>query len=101
MSNPQKTELKIDKTAKVSVLKNEENPNDQLLIVLHGYGQLSQFFIQKFSSLTHQCDIIAPEGMHRFYLNGSSGRVGASWMTKEERETDIEDNQKYLEEVLS
>lgn len=34
--------------------------------------------------------------MHRFYLNGSSGRVGASWMTKEERTTDITDTINYL-----
>ena len=34
--------------------------------------------------------------MHRFYLNGTSGRVGASWMTKEEREDDISDNIDWL-----
>ena len=31
--------------------------------------------------------------MHRFYLEGSSGRVGASWMTKEAREDDKKENQ--------
>lgn len=37
--------------------------------------------------------------MHRFYLEGTSGRVGASWMTKEERQRDIEDNLNYLDNV--
>ena len=34
--------------------------------------------------------------MHRFYLKGSNGRVGASWMTKEARDIDIEDNINWL-----
>ena len=58
--------------------------------VLHGYGQLARYFIKKFTKLSaNGIHVTAPEGLHRFYLEGSSGRVGASWMTKEDRETDI------------
>ena len=67
-----------------------------IVYVLHGYGQLAEFFIRKFQHLSDDYFIVAPEGMHRFYLSGSSGRVGASWMTKEERETDIQDNLNWL-----
>lgn len=70
-----------------------------ILYVLHGYGQLAEYFIRKFSSLGTGYFVIAPEGMHRFYLNGTSGRVGASWMTKEARETDISDNMHWLNEL--
>lgn len=69
-----------------------------LLYVLHGYGQLAPFFIRKFDFL-NDCFIVAPEGMHRFYLSGSSGRVGASWMTREERMDDIQDNCNWLMEL--
>lgn len=72
-----------------------------LWIVLHGYGQLSKYFIRKFDSLdpaTHL--VVAPEGMHRFYLEGFSGRVGASWMTKEDRLTDIVDYVAALNRLL-
>jgi predicted esterase len=69
-----------------------------LLYVLHGYGQLAPYFIRKFGELEDYY-IVAPEGMHRFYLNGSNGRVGASWMTKEERLDDIEDNCQWLNEL--
>lgn len=69
-----------------------------LLYVLHGYGQLAPYFIRKFSNLEDYF-IVAPEGMHRFYLQGTSGRVGASWMTKEERLDDIEDNCNWLMEL--
>lgn len=80
----------------------EGNPKTakHLIFVLHGYGQLSKFFIRKFQSLVDEdTAIIAPEGMHRFYLKGSSGRVGASWMTKEAREDDIADNLNFLQEL--
>ncbi len=70
-----------------------------LLYVLHGYGQLATYFIKKFAGLKESIAVIAPEGMHRFYLNGSSGRVGASWMTKEDREDDIKDNMQWLNQL--
>ena len=72
-----------------------------LLIVLHGYGQLAEFFIRKFNDVPENYLVIAPEGMHRFYLNGTSGRVGASWMTKEDRESDIRDNLIWLNQLLN
>ena len=67
-----------------------------LIYVLHGYGQQAQYFIRKFASLYEDYTVVAPEGMHRFYLQGASGRVGASWMTKEAREDDIADNIDWL-----
>ncbi len=74
---------------------------EKILIALHGYGQLGQFFYRKFSSIEDQFGILIPEGPHRFYLEGSSGRVGASWMTKEWRAQDIEENNRYLLELIS
>lgn len=68
----------------------------KLLYVLHGYGQLARFFIQKFKSLADEYTIVAPEGQHYFYLEGTSGRVGASWMTKENRLQDIENHVSFL-----
>ncbi len=72
----------------------------RILFVLHGYGQQAKFFIRKFSSLDDgQTCIIAPEGLSRFYLEGFSGRVGATWMTKEDRLTDIENYISYLDKL--
>lgn len=73
----------------------------KLLVVLHGYGQLAKFFIRKFSDLQNDFLILAPEGVHRFYLNGSSGRVGASWMTKEDRLNDINANNQMLNSLVT
>lgn len=85
--------FQFKKTFRYECHGNQNSPI--LLYVLHGYGQLAPFFIRKFFTLENTF-IVAPEGMHRFYLNGTSGRVGASWMTKEEREDDISDNIDWL-----
>lgn len=71
-----------------------------LLTALHGYGQHPQFFIRKFTHLAGPSfGVLAPEGLHRFYTKGSTGRVGASWMTREDRLNDIADLNRYLADL--
>lgn len=80
----------------------------QIWFVLHGYGQLAQYFIKKFKILEqHHICVIAPEGLSRFYLDElrPSGRkdtrVGATWMTRENRAMDIENYIEYLDMVYA
>jgi predicted esterase len=82
-------------------LSEDFSSKRKLLIALHGYGQLAKYFAAKFKEIPEDYALLVPEGMHRFYLSGSSGRVGASWMTKDAREFDIEDNLQYLNQLLS
>jgi predicted esterase len=91
--------LSAPKTFRYWISGDLEKAN-KLLFVLHGYGQLAEFFIRKFKEIPEDYLVIAPEGMHRFYLNGTSGRVGASWMTKEDRESDIADNLNWLSQMF-
>lgn len=71
-----------------------------LWMVCHGYGQLAKYFIKHFQVLANAGHyVVAPEGLSRFYIQGFSGRVGASWMTSEERETDILNYVHYLSAV--
>lgn len=73
-----------------------------LLIALHGYGHLAEYFIRKFKAVDQEkYVVICPEAPHRFYLKESSGRVGASWMTKEGRLTDIKDYVTFLDTMLT
>lgn len=70
-------------------------------VVFHGYGQLAKFFIRKFEGLDPETNVvIAPQGLSKYYLEGFSGRVGASWMTKEDRLTDIANQYAYIDRVL-
>jgi predicted esterase len=73
----------------------------ELWIVLHGYGQLAEFFLRKFSPFFSEDRLfIAPEGTNYTYLEGFQGRVGANWMTRHEREIAIENNHRFLDQLL-
>lgn len=77
--------------------------------VIHGYGQLAQYFLRKFNTLEqHQICVIAPEGLSHYYLEDAASRsktgntrVGASWMTRESRLRDIENYITYLNTVFA
>lgn len=92
--------LKVQKTARI-VTEGKNNPDlRSVWLIAHGYGQLTTYFINKFEKLFSKENLfVVPEGLHRYYLNGFSGKIGASWMTKEEREKDIEDYCVYLDTV--
>ena len=73
----------------------------EVWILLHGYGQLSEFFIRKFQAFDDSTRLfVAPEGTNYNYLEGFKGRVGANWMTKHERETAIANNHRYLDGLM-
>ena len=96
------TEKKFDikKTVRYCTLGNLNNQTKNVWFVCHGYGQLARFFISKFDVLNDgHSFIVAPEAFHRFYLNGFDGKVGASWMTKEDRLNDIDDYITYLDSL--
>ncbi len=79
---------------------NESTTN--IWFALHGYGQLVAYFKRHFVPLVQNGRaIILPQGAHKFYLNGTEGRVGASWMTKEDRLTDIDNQRLFLNEAIS
>lgn len=93
----QEHHLQVKRTARYFTLGELNESTENVWFVLHGYGQLAQFFIRKFEVLNDgQTFIVAPEALSRFYLEGVSGRVGASWMTKEERPHEISDYIFYL-----
>jgi predicted esterase len=75
-----------------------------LWFVCHGYGQLAARFLERFQPLeAPQRCFVAPEGLSRFYLSESPAerRVGASWMTREDRLHEIDDYIRYLDAVYA
>jgi predicted esterase len=95
-----KETVQVSKQARYYVL-GEPGPHiEELWFVCHGYGQLAFDFLSGFKTLCNDRRlIVAPEALHRFYLHGSMGKVGASWMTREERSQEIVDYIRYLDEV--
>ena len=97
-----KKQISIPKTHKYSQIGEFSEKTNTVWIVLHGYGMLSEYFIKKFECiLNEKTVVIAPEGSNRFYLNNNYSRVGASWMTKVDKEKDIEDNISFIETLYT
>jgi len=70
------------------------------MVVLHGFGQTGKSFLSQFEPLMNDTSFfIAPEALNRFYLKGTGGQVGASWMTKEDRLNEIKDYLHYLDDL--
>ncbi len=88
------------KTARVSTYGTLSEKTKLVWIVTHGYGFLAEFFIKKFEELNPEENfVIVPEALNRFYVKDMNGRVGASWMTSEDRENEINDYILYLDKV--
>ena len=74
----------------------------------HGYGQLGDDFVKEFDCIAapHRL-VVVPESTSRFYVTASTGfhgpetKVGATWMTREDRETDISDYVGYLDSLYN
>jgi len=95
--------ITVNKTAFYHTLGNVKTAQT-IWIVLHGYGYLAKYFIRKFNPILNEnTAVIAPEGLSKFYLNGVGydGRMGSSWMTKDNRETEIEDYINYLDQLYN
>ncbi len=102
MSDTVTHHIETKKTGRFFTLGNLGSQTNHIWLVLHGYGQLGEFFIRNFKIINNEENfIIAPEALSRFYLNETAGRTGASWMTKEDREYEIKDYLHYLDTVMN
>lgn len=92
--------LTVRRTARYFTLGNERGHPEDVWFVCHGYGQLAARFLRRFQVLDDDSRlIVAPEGLSRFYLTMGGERVGASWMTREDRLGEIADYVSYLDAV--
>jgi len=72
-------------------------------ILLHGYGQCADDVLETASALTGGSSfVVAPEALSRFYVDRMNEHrsVGASWMTRRDREHEIDDYVAYLDRVV-
>ena len=91
----------VNKRARYYQIGEANSSIKKVWMVFHGYAMLSEFFIKKFEILNDgETLIIAPEALNRFYITEDFSRVGASWMTKLERENDIIENNQYIESLF-
>ena len=96
--------LTVARTARYQQLGELSGRTRRVWFVCHGYGQLAAYFVSHFAFLADGGDdtvVIAPEGLSRFYLQSNGGRVGASWMTRDDRLAEIDDHVGFLNQLAS
>ncbi len=98
--------IAVKRSARLALLGPESSGVRELWYVLHGYGQLAAPFLDDFRAIDDGSRLIAaPEALSRFYEGDVVSRlhkeaaVGASWMTREDRESEIADYVAYLDTV--
>lgn len=103
---PRLDHIEVPRRARYAVLGDPGPGVRELWVVLHGYRQLAARFVRRFATLLGPGRlIVAPEALNRFYLDDAPGRhgpesrVGATWMTREDRLTEIRDYVGYLDRL--
>jgi len=102
----QEHRLVTTRRARYYTIGGGAQPLAEAWIVLHGLGQLASVFITYFQSIdTPDRLIVAPEALNRHYIMPEGGgrskdaKVGATWMTRQDRENEIADYVDYLDAV--
>ncbi len=100
--------IAVQRTARYYVLGEGSARTREVWFVLHGYGQLASRFIGYCAALDDGARlVVAPEALNRFYTvapadrNAATRPVGATWMTREDRERGIADYVAYLDDVYA
>lgn len=101
--------IRIQRSARWYELGDATPAVREIWLVVHGYGQLARDFIATFEPVaTGERLVVAPEALSRFYVTGERGGsdhhrapVGATWMTREDRDAEILDYVDYLDAVVA
>lgn len=72
------------------------------LVGFHGYAESAEIALERLRAIpgAEQWTLVAVQGLHRFY-RGRSTAVVASWMTRQDRDSAIDDNNRYVSAVLA
>lgn len=94
--------LVVPRHGRVGVVGDPATATEAWLI-FHGYGMLAQGILHWFEPAERPDRLlVAPEGLSRFYQERNGMRtVGASWMTREDREQELLDQASYLDLVVA
>jgi len=104
----QERHLAVKRTARYYVLGDVSPLVEDLWFACHGYGQLAGDFVKEFECIADPKRlIVVPEALSRYYIPSDPGyhtadtKVGATWMTREDREAEIADYVAYLDDLCA
>ena len=99
--NTTEKEISYNITNTYSTLNTLSSKTKNVWFVCHGIGYLSRYFLKYFKGLNPEENyIIAPQASSKHYLGSAYKHVGASWLTKENTEVEIENIMHYFDAVL-
>ena len=77
-------------------------PNSPVLMGFHGYGETAEEELNRLRTIPgiEHWNVVSVEALHRFYRRRFT-EVGASWMTRENRELAIANNIRYISSVVT
>lgn len=98
--------ISVSRSARYFILGQPGPGISDVWFCCHGYGQLAADFVKEFECIEASGRlIVVPEALSRFYVPSGTGfhaadaKVGATWMTREDREIEIVDYVNYLDRV--
>jgi len=101
---PREHHIQVQRTARYYTIGEPGPATRDVWFVCHGYGQPAADFTREFEIIADpKRVIVAPEALSRYYVptepgfHSADAKVGASWMTREDRETEIADYVGYLD----
>jgi predicted esterase len=103
---PTEHHIKVHRTARYYTLGEPGGNTRDVWFVCHGYNQLAGDFVREFETIADESRVIvAPEALSRYYLatqpgfHSAEAKIGATWMTREDREVEIADYVAYLDDL--
>src|SRR6476620_6163302 len=104
----QERHITVKRTARYYLVGEMSPEVEDVWFACHGYGQLAADFAKEFEVIEDPKRlIVVPEALSRFYIPADSGfhgpdaKIGATWMTREDREVEIADYVAYLDDLYS
>ncbi|WP_166964036.1 alpha/beta hydrolase [Yeosuana marina] len=99
--NSTEREISFQVTNTYSTLNTLTSKTKYIWFVCHGMGYLSRYFLKYFDVLNpEEHYIIAPQAPSKYYISPNFKHVGASWLTKEETESETENIMRYFDAVF-
>lgn len=103
---PTEHHINVRRTARYYTLGEPGEKTRDVWFVCHGYNQLAGDFIREFEPIAAESRVIvAPEALSRYYIatepvfHSAEAKIGATWMTRADREAEIADYVAYLDDL--
>jgi predicted esterase len=86
---------------RVQVRDSAARPAAGLLVGFHGYAETAEIQMERLAGIpgAEAWTLLSVQALHRFY-RGRSEDVVASWMTRQDRDTAIADNVRYVDAAI-